>query len=196
MPDVTTLDAPDAEAAAVADDMLYEVIDGRVVEKPPMGAFQNWIAVWLQHSLNSSPQVRGIGFAYPEMLFLLDPARKLKRRPDVAFVSFERWPADRPASMEEAWDVIPDLAIEIVSKSNTASEMVLKVRDYFGSGVRQVWIVYPVEQMVYVYRSVAEVSILQLGQDLDGGDVLPGFRISVANLLKIKAADDPSPAVG
>ena len=98
--------------------------------------------------------------------------------------------------MEEAWDVIPDLAIEIVSKSNTASEMVLKVRDYFGSGVRQVWIVYPVEQMVYVYRSVAEVSILQLGQDLDGGDVLPGFRISVANLLKIKAADDPSPAVG
>ena len=198
MPEVLSPNAPAAtdSPADIDDDILYEVIDGRIVEKPPMGAFENWIMSWLVRSLNSSQSVCGIGMVVPEMLFLIDPARNLKRRPDLAFVSFERWPADRPVPIEEAWDVVPDLVIEIVSKSNKASEVVRKILDYFGAGARQVWVVYPIEKMIYVHRSRTEIVVLEPGQDLDGGDVLPGFRLPVADLLKIKVESAPPPAVG
>ena len=198
MPEVLSPNAPDTtdSPADIDDDILYEVIDGRIVEKPPMGAFQRWIAMRLQQYLLFCPEVRALGVVIPEVLFVIDPARNLKRRPDLAFVSFERWPADRPVPVEEAWDVVPDLAIEIVSKSNKASEVLRKTIDYFGGGVRQVWVVYPIEQMIYVHRSSADIVVLQPGQYLDGGDVLPGFRLPVADLLKIKVESATPPAAG
>ena len=198
MPEVLSPNAPDTtdSPADIDDDILYEVIDGRIVEKPSMGAFECWVAMRLQQFLLFSSDVRGKGIVIPEVLFLIDPARNLKRRPDLAFVSYERWPADRPVPKQEAWPVVPDLSIEIVSQSNKASEVVSKLCDYFGAGVRQAWVVYPIEQVIYVYRSATEVVILKPGQDLDGGDVLPGFRLPVADLLKIKVENAPPPADG
>jgi Uma2 family endonuclease len=171
------------ESAAIAGDMLYEVVNGRVVEKPPMGAFEGWTASMLIRLLNASDAVTRLGQVISEVLFQIHPTRNLKRRPDVAFVSFERWPMDHPVPIAEAWEVVPDLAIEVVSRSNPAVEVVVKLNDYFQAGVRAVWVIYPVQRVIYLYRSPTDVRILQPGDDLAGGDVLPGFRVPVQALF-------------
>jgi Uma2 family endonuclease len=196
-----------AEAAAaprpeVVDEPLYEMIDGRIVEKPPMGAYQVWITSILTVFLHGPAAVNPMGRVVGEMLFTLDAGRKLKRRPDVAFVSYDRWPRRRPVPNEETWSVVPNLAVEVISPSNAADEVVKKVGDYFRAGVRLVWVVYPIERLVYVYRSAVEVRVLQVGDDLDGGDVLPGFRQPVRDLFEEPgeaepgAEEAPAPAAG
>jgi Uma2 family endonuclease len=182
---------PDLLTPHAADEALYEVIDGRIVEKI-VGSFEVNVAADLVRILLSFEIVSQLGRVVPEALFLLDPARPLKRRPNLAFVSYDRWPRRRRVPMREAWEVVPDLAVEIVSQSNTAPEMLGKVRDYFAAGVRLVWIIYPVEQVIYVYRSQTDVTVLLTDGELDGGGVLPGFRVPVSSLFDYDAEPDAS----
>ena len=104
--------------------------------------------------------------------------------PDLAFVSYERWPRDRKISSESPWDVVPDLAIEVISPSNVVADIFGKVHEYFEAGVRRVWIVFPVQRQVYVYESATQVQIFGLGDALDGEDILPGFRLALAELFE------------
>ncbi len=82
-----------------------------------------------------------------------------------------------------AWAVIPDLAVEVVSPSNAAEHVTEKIEEYFEVGVRQVWVVFPNQRKIYVYSSPSSVRILTQDDELDGGDVLPGFRLAVATLF-------------
>jgi Uma2 family endonuclease len=113
----------------------YEVVDGVRVEREPMGAFETVLASWLCHVINSFTAGKKLGLAVNEVLFVLSAARALHRRPDVDFVSYARWPTSVVAR-EPAWNVVPDLAIEIVSPTNLAEEIDRKITDYFQSGVR------------------------------------------------------------
>jgi Uma2 family endonuclease len=184
MPEVLTPTAPPATPSALTDDALYEVVDGQIVETPWMGAYQTWFASWLMRFMMASEAVTSRGQVIVEALFLMDRSRPLKRRPDLAFISFDRWPRRRPVPDEEAWDVVPDLAIEIISKSNTAIDVLAKTHDYLRAGVRQVWVIYPLQQTVYVYRSSTDLTVLdQPAHVLDGGDVLPGFHVSLQDLF-------------
>ena len=118
-----------------------------------------------------------------ETLFLIDRARKLKRRPDVAFVSTKRWSLKREVPDTEAWDVVPDLAVEVISKTNSANAVARKIEEYFQAGVSLVWVIYPVTNKIYVYDSPTRVRILQLGDELDGEGVIPGFRVPLSTLF-------------
>ena len=162
----------------------YEVIDGRRVETPRMGTYETDIANELAYHLGHSARANGLGKTEVEMLFRLDAAGDRRRRPDVAFVSYQRWPRGRRAAPNDAWDVVPDLAVEVISPGNTAPEVLIKVREYFQAGVRLVWVVYPVEREVYAYESPTIIRVLQPGDDLDGGAVLPGFRLPLATLFE------------
>jgi Uma2 family endonuclease len=173
----------DEAAASVHDDVLYEVVDGRVVEKTA-GAFELEIAAILHQHLGMFVSARRIGRAVIEMTFRIDQTRDLQRRPDVAFVSHARWPVGRRAPDVTVWDIAPDLAVEVVSKTNAADDVQQKTHDYFKAGVTRVWVIYPRQQEVYVYSSPTEVQILQLGQELDGGDLIPGFRLPLAALFQ------------
>ena len=124
-----TLDVP-----VVQPDAHYEVVHGRVVEKPVMGVFETWFASELFGWLLRSPGIQQHGRVLSEMLFLLDAASDLKRRPDLAFVSHDRSARNRPVPRTTAWDVIPDLAIEIISPTNLACELLVRVHDYFPPG--------------------------------------------------------------
>jgi Uma2 family endonuclease len=168
------------EPQSVEPDGFYEVVDGKVVEKPLMSAFESWLADELVRLVNLFDPTSRFGRVHQEMLFLIDRERTLKRQPDVAFVSAERWPTHRRAPKANGWDVIPDLAVEIVSPSNSANEIMAKRLEYFQAGVRLVWIVYPEYSEVHVYDSPHSVRILKRGDDLDGGAVLPGFRLSLS----------------
>src|SRR5207249_957331 len=106
------------------------------------------------------------------------------RRPDVAFVTYERWPMNRPIPLtDNAWDVVPDLAVEVSSRHDLAEELVQKLTEYFQAGVRLVWVIYPKQRLVYVYESPTQVRGLTQSDELDGGTVLPGFRLPLANLF-------------
>jgi Uma2 family endonuclease len=133
-----------------------------------------------------------LGRIVVETMFWLDREGNLKRRPDLAFVSAQRWPVNRSLPKTEAWDIVPDLAIEVVSESNTANEINLKLVDYFQAGVRQVWVIYPGSHQVYVYTSLTSVKILTQADELDGGELIPGFRLSLAELFEDQPTDQPS----
>jgi Uma2 family endonuclease len=161
----------------------YEVVDGVRVEREPMGAFETVLASWLCYVINSFAAGKKLGLAVNEVLFVLNAARALHRRPDVAFVSYARWPTSVVAR-EPAWNVVPDLAIEIVGPPNLAEEIDRKLTGYFQSGVRLVWVLCPDSGRVYVYQSPTHVSIVERTETLDGGEVLPGFRFPVAQLYE------------
>ena len=162
----------------------YEVVRGIVVEKPAMGAFETWIASELFGWLMRSAEVKGLGRIVSEMLFCLDAAADLKRRPDLAFISYQRWPRDRAVPRTAAWDVVPDLAIEIIRPTSLAREVPVKVAEYFQHGVRSVWVVYPIEEQVYVYDSVTSVRILTRADRLAVPSILPQFELPLECLFE------------
>jgi Uma2 family endonuclease len=162
---------------------LYEVVGGQIVEKPEMGVVESLLASLLLRRMANHSDENQLGRVVAETLFLLDPGLGLKRRPDLAFVSTQRWPLRRRVLRTEAWEIVPDLAVEIVSLTNTAEQMAEKIEDYFRSSVRQVWVVYPGTSKVYLYDTPTSVRILQVGDDLDGGSVLPGFRLALEHLF-------------
>ena len=99
-------------------------------------------------------------------------------------MSAARWPYGKRAPKKNAWDIVPDLAVEVLSKSNTAEEILAKLWDYFQAGTRLVWVVCPSVRQVYVYTSPTDVRILAEPADLDGGEVVPGFRVSLHRLFE------------
>ena len=166
-----------------AGDILYEVVDGTIRELPAMGAREVHLASSLSRILSGFTWNNGLGHVETEMLFLLDRTRNLQRRPDVAFVSYERWARERPFPAEPAWDVVPNLAVEVVSPTNSANEIVEKIEDYFGSGVERVWVFYPSVAKVYDYQSPGLIRVLAPGENLCETAMFPGLEIPVAELL-------------
>jgi Uma2 family endonuclease len=181
--------ATEPEAQQAPLDSLYEILDGRRVEKPPLGVDAVGIATTRDQLLGGFARANRLGWVVAEMLLRLQEARPY-RRPDVAFVSYERWPRDRKLTRVDAWAVVPDLAIEVISPTNTAGAMQRKVREYFEAGVRRVWIVYPDERLVHIYDSVRRVRIFGAGDVLDGEDILPGFHMAVDELFEKIASPD------
>jgi Uma2 family endonuclease len=189
----TDLHAPDSFAPQGLDSdalKFYEVVDGQILENPPMGAMESVLAGLLSELMAPFARAGGLGRVVPETLFLIDRVRNLKRRPDLAFVSDQRWALRRRIPQTEAWDVVPDLAVEVVSGSNSANSVVIKLEEYFRAGTRKVWVVYPVVSKVYVYDAPDSVRILQPGGALDGEDLLPGFRVALSTLFE-ELGDEP-----
>ncbi len=173
-------------AQTIPDDMLYEVVDGQILEKN-MGSRENEIATILGGYLFQFARANRLGRALVEFVFRIIVEEDLQRRPDVAFVSQARWPSNRRVPDVPVWDMVPDLAVEVISPSNSAFEVQKKIHDYFREAVTRVWVVYPDEAEVYIYSSPTQIEVVGIGQELDGGDLLPGFRLPVAVLFE----DDP-----
>lgn len=182
----TMLEEPVQPVALLAggdEETYYEIINGQRVELPPMSVYSTWLACRLLAEWSIFLSTRELGRPVLEVLFRL-PLQGRNRRPDAAFVSFDRWAKDRPVpGKDNAWDVVPDLAVEVVSPTDLAEELMQKVTEYFLSGVRLVWIVYPEQRLVYVYESLTQVRELSLTDHLDGGTVLPGFSLPLAKLF-------------
>lgn len=166
------------------EEQLYrlELDRGRVVREPRPGLDHQWLAARFIGRLLRYAEDAG-GIVLTEAGFVLSDDPATVRIPDVAYVSEDRLPDEGvPRGMGR---MAPDLAIEIVSPSNTASEMEAKLVDYFDAGVRMVWLVYPMRRHIAVYRSGPDAGIERLiaGATLDGGEVLPGFRLALKDLF-------------
>jgi Uma2 family endonuclease len=175
-----TLPQPDT---VIGDDELYEVIDGQRVRIPPMAALSVWIASELLRHL-ASFTVASIGRTVVEMLFHLPAPVERDRRPDLAVVSYERWAKHRAVPYSGgAWDVVPNLATEVVSPNDEVDELQEKIADYFRAGVQLVWVVHPAQQEIHVYQSRTQITVLTKADTLEGGTVAPGFRLPLAELF-------------
>jgi Uma2 family endonuclease len=171
---------------------FYEVVDGKIVVNPPMGARESILASYLLVLISPIARSNRLGWVVNETLFMIDPARKLKRRPDVAFVSAERWSLKLQVPASETWDVVPDLTVEVISESNSANAVARKIDEYFKAGVRAVWVIYPSTNKIYVYDSPTQVRILQLGDELNGEGIIPGFHVPLSALFAPEAEIEAS----
>ena len=161
---------------------LYEVVDGGIREKA-LGVYEAETASILQEVLGPSVRSRGLGRVVTETLFDLRPAVDRCRCPDSAFVSAATLPLGRQTPRVAAWAVVPELAVEVVSPTNSANEVARKVEEYFQAGVRRVWVVDPALAKLYDYGATTAVRILALGDTLDAEDLFPGFAMPMRDLL-------------
>ncbi len=180
----TKIVEPDYENPPPNVGTLYEVVDGEFVESKPMGAFETDLAGILLLALGAFLHGKELGRLRAEMLYLLRPEPRLARRPDISYVSFDRWAVSVTIPRQETWDVVPDLAIEVISPSNSAKDVLKMLTEYFEAGARRVWVVYPEERIIHDYASLDEIHVLRGDASLDGGDVLPGFSVKLADLFK------------
>jgi Uma2 family endonuclease len=161
-------------------DRLYELVDGVLVEKG-MGYTESLVAGVLIEVLRAFVVPRNLGvISGADGIVQLFPG--LVRVPDVAFASWDRFP-ERKLPKEPIPSLAPDLAIEVLSASNTTAEMQRKRDEYFAAGVRLVWEIDPATRKVAVYSPDGAVVWLEGNQILDGGSVLPGFTLNLANLF-------------
>jgi Uma2 family endonuclease len=146
-----------------------------------VGNYESYLAGILIQLLGNFVQQNGLGIVMPpDGMMRLAPG--LVRLPDVSFISWDRLPGRR-IPRKEIWDLAPDLAVEVISRSNTRQEMARKLTDYFAAGVRLVWYVYPDRCEVEVYEAADKCVTVKAQDTLDGGQVLPGFRLPLATLF-------------
>lgn len=188
-----TIDERAAESQGF-DDTLYEIVEGGRLEPAAAGVREALIWTLVCSRLGTFSRARGYGRVIHQALFAMDGSAATWRRPDVSFVSYDRWPKDRRIEPTDAWAVVPDLAVEVVSPGNFANEIPERVAEYFSAGVRRVWVVYPTVRLVYVYESSRRVRVVGPGEEVEGGDVVPGFRLAVDELFEDLGDDNAEPA--
>ena len=168
----------DVLAIEAAEGRLFELVDGTLVEKG-MGYYEARVAHVLAYFVEDflGEHDLGIVAGADGMLRL---GVDLVRIPDLSFIAWDRLPG-RVAPRTPIPAIAPDLAVEVLSESNTRNEMDRKLREYFKAGARLVWYVEPVQpRSVTVYTGVDMFAILAEADTLDVGEILPGFSLSIA----------------
>lgn len=157
-----------------------ELVDGVLVEKV-MGFRESLLAIALSSHLREFVIPRNLGVVSGEAGMLrLMPG--LVRIPDVAFISWRRIPGGQ-IPPDPVPSLTPDLVVEVLSEGNTAEEMGRGRRDYFSAGTVIVWEIDPDNRTVTVHAGPDRSLVLDEGQILDGGDVLPGFSLALSELF-------------
>ena len=164
------------------DGYRYELVEGTLVRITPAGARHGVVTACLGQVLNEYVLADAAGVCCgAEMGFILRRAPDVVRAPDASFVAAARIPKTGiPAAY---WPFAPDLAVEVVSPSDSPADVHAKVGDYFAAGTRLVWVVDTAARVVRVHRSMQDVQAVGDAGELTGGDVLPGFRCPVRRLL-------------
>ena len=158
---------------------LYELVRGKLVKVPMTGYEHGEIETNIIHLLIQHTRPHRLGQVTPgDVMFRLERNPDTLRQPDVAFVRTDRLP---PREQRRSYSpVVPDLAVEIRSPSNTARVLAVKVADYLRAGVRLVWVVDLDTQTVTVHTPGAVPITRSVHEEITGGAVLPAFRCPVA----------------
>jgi len=166
------------------DGYLYELVRGELRKVTPAGNKHGYLALRIASRLERHVEENGLGRTYAaETGFKLASNPDTVRAPDAAFVSRTR--LEETGEVEGYWPGAPDLAVEVISPSDAHTEVVEKALAWLEAGCRMVLAVDPDQQTVTVYRALDDIRILkgEAGEILDGADVVPGFRLPVAELF-------------
>lgn len=168
---------------------LCELVEGTLVEKA-MGYNESDIASELLMHMRQYAKKHKLGRVTGEAATMrLMPL--LVRLPDVAFVRQDRFPGGQLPE-EPIPDLFPDLAVEVLSKSNTPGEIRRKLKEYFLAGTTLAWIVDPKKRQVAVHTAPDVFTVLTEKDTLDGSELLPGFSLPISTLFE----DLPPPKKG
>jgi Uma2 family endonuclease len=159
---------------------LCELVKGVLVEKT-MGFEESVLAVLLGGLLNAFVIPRNLGVVTGEA-GTMEIMADLVRIPDVAFTNWNRIPGRRRPSAPIP-RLAPNLAVEVLSRSNTPGEMAVKLQEYFAAGVELVWEIDPRARTVVVSTAATQSTTLTEADTLDGGTVLPGFALPLQQLF-------------
>lgn len=160
-----------------------ELVRGEVRVTPPAGAPHGAAAINLVVLLSNYVRQQQLGRVFGDAFgYELTRFPHTVRVPDGSFVRASRLPPDglRPGILKFA----PDLAIEVLSPSERASELEEKLHDYTLGGTSLIWVVDPVRRTVMTIATDAPVRWLSEGDTLDGGTVIPGFTCAVAEIFE------------
>ena len=160
----------------------YELVNGELITMSPTGHVHGRVTVRLTIALGQYVLKKKLGELYAaETGFKLASNPDTVLAPDIAFVSSERI---ANVTSEGYWPGPPDLAIEVLSPGDRTGKVRTKVERWLAGGTRVVWIVDPKLSRVSIHYSGADVVTLSISDTLDGGDVVPGFQMPVAEIFE------------
>lgn len=165
-------------------DMRYELDEGELIEMSPTGDTHGEFVVWLTYLFFGYVSTHDLGVlsgAETGYVLYTDPktGRDTVRAPDIGFIAKARL----TPRTGKFYRLAPDLAIEVVSPTDTARQIRRKVGQFMQAGTRMMLVFYPEEKIIDVYKAGGEVRVLTVDDTLDGGDALPGFAVPVREVF-------------
>lgn len=171
----------DAEFMALPEGGRYELVNGEVIDVGNSGMEHGYIASILNILVGGYVLTQKLGVVCDSSTaFAMNTGNRCS--PDFSFVSKERLQGIRRLP-KGFFQGAPDLAVEVISPSNTFEEIHEKLVEYFESGCRLAWVINPDEQSILVYRQPQPDHLLKMTDTLTGEDVIPGLEIPVAELF-------------
>jgi Uma2 family endonuclease len=169
------------EYAELDDNRRTELVRGVVQVLGPVVPAAGSTAGEIAYAIRNYLETHPIGVAFARTGYVTERDPDTVRGPAVSFMTYER---AKEVKGDEFAQVAPDLAIEVLLPSNTEQEIAKKVAEYLAIGARLVWISDPMKRTVTVLAPGALSHVLAGEEFLDGGDVLPGFRVEVKKLFR------------
>lgn len=162
------------------DGSQQELVRGVIITMPPPKGRHGVCCIKVGYALYNHTSANHLGHVTSnDAGFVSERDPDTVRGPDVAY-----WSSERVKEVPEGYfEVPPDLAVEVVSPSDTHFRVQEKVRYYLTHEVRMVWVVDPELRIVTVYRSKEMARTLEETETLSGEEVLPGFSCKVSDLL-------------
>ena len=178
----TTISITTAEQLFEAGDIgRCELVRGELIMMSPAGSEHGGIIGELSGILWNFVRACRLGRVFgAETGFIISRDPDTVRAPDIAFVRADRIPGKLPRGF---FSGAPDLAVEVLSPSDRASEVLAKTQDWLAAGCAAVWVIDPETQSVTVYRRDRDILVLAAADTLSGDDVLPGFTLPVAEIF-------------
>jgi Uma2 family endonuclease len=175
----------DVEPARARKGRTCELIDGVLVEKT-VGVYESVLGMWIGNLLGEYLKLHNVGTMGGEA----STVELLPEQVRAADACVIRWERLRGIKLKDdpVPTVVPDLAIEVLSKGNTKAEMRRKLHEYFTAGVRLVWYIEPRKRTARAYTAEDQFVDVDENGSLSGGDVLPGFVLSLSQLFALADA--------
>ncbi|MCI0737708.1 MAG: Uma2 family endonuclease [Gemmataceae bacterium] len=175
-----------ADLLTMPDNNNLELVNGEIVEKS-VSVLSSLVEGIVLTKLNVYWGAQQAGPVFPGtngiQCFPDDPLKV--RKPDAAFVKKERFLAEY---LKEGFlSIAPDLAVEVLSPNDLASEVIEKVEEYLAAGIPLVWVIDPEAQIVVIHRGDGSVTKLRKNDELSGENIIPGFHCKVAELFPVAA---------
>ncbi len=168
------------EFAQLSDVMRHEISEGELMTMAPPKSLHSRIAKAIFNMIQAALRESSWGETFMEAGYLLSREPLTVRQPDVSVLRKERIQSTPP---DDYFEGAPELAVEIVSPSHSAQDLEIKIEQYLHSGAKQIWVLYPKTKRVHVFTPGSQLAILDETQTLEGGDLLPGFSVKVADLF-------------